>query len=235
MNGDGPPLILIVEDQGLIRAGMHELIRICEPRGQIHEASNYDEAIAKLTSQRYDVVFLDFDLKSDKSGIDILKFIRAMNVDTRAIMLSGHSERELVLECIDAGASGYILKDMESDGLFRRALDTVFQGSIFLPASVLERGGFTAGSVATSRPVSLASMGLRGRTVEVLYYLCQGMPNKAIANKMGVEEATVRKDYVSRLLEAFGVARRTELIVEIARRRIMVPRPEINPRGRADC
>jgi two-component system nitrate/nitrite response regulator NarL len=51
------------------------------------------------------------------------------------------------------------------------------------------------------------------------------MPNKSIANKMGIEEATVRKDYVSRLLEIFGVARRTELIVEISRRGIKIPRP----------
>ncbi len=62
-------------------------------------------------------------------------------MDTRAIMLSGRSEREIVLECLSAGASGYIVKDMESDGLFRRALDTVFQGSVFLPASVIGRGG----------------------------------------------------------------------------------------------
>ena len=67
-------------------------------------------------------------------------------------MLSGRSERELVMECIDAGASGYILKDMESDGVFRRALDTVFQGSIFLPTSVLGRGGFHTN--ITGRPIS---------------------------------------------------------------------------------
>jgi DNA-binding NarL/FixJ family response regulator len=51
-------------------------------------------------------------------------------------MLSGRSERELILECFSAGASGYISKDLGNDGLFRRALDMVFQGSIFLPTSV---------------------------------------------------------------------------------------------------
>jgi two-component system nitrate/nitrite response regulator NarL len=221
-----PLLILILEDQGLVRAGMRELVQICEPHSQIHEASSYDAAVERLTSQNYDVAFLDIDLKSQKTGIDVLKYIREQGVDTRAVMLSGRSERHLVLECIEAGASGYILKDMDSDGLFRRALDTVFQGSIFLPASVFGRGGFTPAGLAALPPVAAESLGLKGRSVEVLYYLCQGMPNKMIANKMGIEEATVRKDYVSKLLETFGVARRTELIVEISRRGIIIPKPK---------
>jgi two-component system nitrate/nitrite response regulator NarL len=224
-----PLAILILEDQGLVRAGMRELVQICEPLSQIHEAKTYDEAVSRLTSRLYDVAFLDIDLKSGKSGIDVLRHIRAIDLDTRAIMLSGRSERELVMECIDAGASGYILKDLESGSVFRRALDSVFQGSIFLPTSVLGRGGFTPTSRAAPAPISVESLGVKGRAMEVLYYLCQGMPNKTIANKMGIEEATVRKDYVSKLLERFGVARRTELIVEISRRGVVVPKPDINP------
>src|ERR1700722_16177264 len=111
-----PLAILILEDQGLVRAGMRELVQICEPLSQIHEAKTYDEAVSRLTSRLYDVAFLDIDLKSGKSGIDVLRHIRAIDLDTRAIMLSGRSERELVMECIDAGASGYILKDLESGG-----------------------------------------------------------------------------------------------------------------------
>jgi CheY-like chemotaxis protein len=126
MNGPAPFLILILEDQSLVRAGMRQLVQICEPRSQIHEASNHDEATAKLTSHTYDIAFLDIDLKSEKSDIDGLKYIRTMDVETRAIMLSARSEREVILECVDAGASGYILKDIESDGVFRHALDTVF-------------------------------------------------------------------------------------------------------------
>ena len=225
MSSPAAPSILILEDQALVRAGMRELIQISEPYGRIQEASSYDEAIEKLTTGPVDIAFLDIDLKKEKSGLDVLKHMRALEMDTRAIMLSGRAEREIVLECISAGASGYILKDMESDGLFRRALDTVFQGSVFLPASVLGRGGFTPASLFGPPGVSAAAVGVTGRTLEALYYLCQGLPNKTIASKMGIDEGTVRKDYIPKLFRTFRVARRTELLVEISRRGIRIPKP----------
>jgi len=148
MSSPAAPSILILEDQALVRAGMRELVQISEPHGRIQEASSYDEAVARLAAGPVDIAFLDIDLRREKSGLDVLRHMRALEMDTRAVMLSGRTERELVLECIGAGASGYILKDMESDGLFRRALDTVFQGGVFLPASVIGRGGFTPAALA---------------------------------------------------------------------------------------
>jgi DNA-binding NarL/FixJ family response regulator len=59
----------------------------------------------------------------------------------------------------------------------------------------------------------------------LVIHLCQGKPNKVIAQKMGISEGTVRKSYVSTLLEYFKVARRTELILEISRRQIRIPPP----------
>jgi two-component system nitrate/nitrite response regulator NarL len=234
MTDSAAPSILILEDQALVRAGMRELIQISEPYGQIQEASSYEEAIEKLTTKTFDIAFLDIDLRKEKSGLDVLKFIRSLEIDTRAIMLSGRTERDIVLECISAGASGYILKDMESNGLFRRALDTVFQGSVFLPANVIGRGGFTPASLSNPPAVSADGIGVTGRALEALYYLCQGLPNKTIARKMGVEEGTVRKDYIPKLFRTFKVVRRTELLVEIARRGIRIPRPAGDlPNGRA--
>ena len=65
MSERSPLTILIFEDQGLVRAGMRELVQICEPFSQIHEATTYDEAVSRLTSRPYDVAFLDIDLKSE--------------------------------------------------------------------------------------------------------------------------------------------------------------------------
>ncbi len=69
------------------------------------------------------------------------------------------------------------------------------------------------------------SLGIGGRSLEVLYYLCQGLPNKSIARNMGIEEGTVRKDYLPRLFRLFKVARRTELLIEVSRRGIVIPQP----------
>ncbi len=225
MSGAAPLSILLLEDQALVRAGMRELIQITEPRAQIQEAASFDEAVARVEKEAFDIAFLDIDLKGGRSGLDFLRHLRSQELDTRAIMLSGRSEKELVMECLNEGASGYILKDMDSEGLFRRALDTVFQGSIFLPANVIGRGGFTPAAPAAPATVSAESLGIGGRSLEVLYYVCQGLPNKSIARNMGIEEGTVRKDYLPRLFRLFKVVRRTELLIEVSRRGIVIPPP----------
>ncbi len=217
--------ILLLEDQGLVRAGMRALIQISEPHARILEAASYEEAVLRAEAEPIDIAFLDIDLKESRSGMDFLRWLRMKEMDTRAIMLSGRAEKEVVLACLNEGASGYIVKDMDSDGLFRRALDTVFQGSIFLPASVIGRGGFSPAQPAAPAVVSPEAIGVTGRSLEVLYYVCQGLPNKAIARHMGIEEGTVRKDYLPKLFRIFNVVRRTELLIEVSRRGIAIPAP----------
>jgi len=222
----GQVSILLLEDQGLVRAGMRALIQLCEPRAAIQEAGSYDEALRSLSTSPIDIAFLDIDLKETHSGIDVLKYIRASELMTRAIILSARSEESIVLECIRLGACGYILKDMDSDGVFRRALDTVFQGGVFLPAGTLGRGGFTPHRVASSGADALAEIGVKGRASEALYYICQGFSNAVIAHKMGVAESTLANEYNSKLFKLFRVANRAGLIVEVARRGIIPPPPE---------
>ncbi|MBV8633543.1 MAG: response regulator transcription factor [Burkholderiaceae bacterium] len=218
--------ILILEDQGLVRAGMRELIRISEPTAIVHEAASYDEAIQVLSAQDIDFAFLDIDLRSPKSGIDVLDYLRERELGAFAIMLSARDERDVILECINLGACGYVHKDMSDDKVFREALAIVLQGGIFLPGII---GGSLPRPPADSgkgRADTLASLGVTGRSAEVLHYICQGLPNKAIARKMNVEEGTIRKDYVPKLFKIFRVARRTELLIEVARRGIKLPRIE---------
>jgi two-component system nitrate/nitrite response regulator NarL len=222
---DQPLTILLLEDQALVRAGMRALIQISEPHAHLLEAASYEEAVAQAEAASIDIAFLDIDLKGARSGLDFLHWLRTRELDTRAIMLSGRAEKDMVMACLNEGASGYIVKDMESDGLFRRALDTVFQGSIFLPASVIGRGGFSPAQPATPAQVSPDTLGITGRALEVLYYVCQGLPNKSIARNMGIEEGTVRKDYLPKLFRIFKVVRRTELLIEVSRRGIAIPQP----------
>src|SRR5262245_39747076 len=103
--------ILLLEDQALVRAGMKALIQISEPLSTIREAASYDDAVEAIGNDSFDIAFLDIDLKEQKTGLDFLRHIRSLDLATRAIMLSGRVEKELVMTCIEAGASGYILKD----------------------------------------------------------------------------------------------------------------------------
>ena len=226
---EAPVSVLLLEDQHLVRAGMAALIHLAEPRAVVHEASSYAEALVVLEEQQIDLAFLDIDLRGDRNGIDLLEFIRSDEADpplaTRVVMLSGRDDKATVLACIDKGACGYIPKGTDAEDVFRRAIDTVLAGGVFLPARVLGRGGFSPAPTAEPPAVSAESLGLRGRPLEVLYYLCQGLPDKGIALKLGISENTVRKDHMQTVLRAFRVSRRTEVIVEVARRGIVVPAP----------
>ena len=227
-----PERMLLVDDQQLVRAGIKAMLRMARPACEVVEAGTYEETTAALKAQSFDVVFLDIDLKSAKSGLDILEFIQQNDLYCRVVMLSGQDDRDTVLECINAGASGYIAKGLGDETVFEAALATVLGGGIYLPASVLSIRSSGNAEPRASAPQSPASLGLSPRLCEVLYYVCQGMPNKQIARMMNISEGTVRKNYMSELLRFFGVVRRTELIIQIGRRNIVVlppsrPRPKI--------
>jgi two-component system nitrate/nitrite response regulator NarL len=200
---------------------MRALIEASEPGAVVSEARSYDEAVACLEATSPDVAFLGIDLKSARTGLDVLAHIRARGLSTRTIVLSANGEAAFVLNALRAGASGYIVKDMDGDGLFRRALDTVFQGGVFLPAGIFGREDATVAAA----PASLETIGVKGRALEVLYYICQGFSNQLIAEKMNLAESTVANDYNTRLFRQFRVASRAALIVEVARRGIIPPPP----------
>ncbi|WP_284614570.1 response regulator [Aquabacterium humicola] len=234
MNVPAPKSILLLEDMAMVRGGMKALIQLAEPRAQVVEAGSYREAVAQLDARAFDIAFLDIDLKdSEHTGVDVLRHLHEHAMPTLAIMLSAVNDRSTVMACIDAGACGYILKDMapsafepfSAEDVFRRAIETVLGGCLYLPASVLGRGGYVPSTPLQRPVVGAAALGLTPRQCEVLYYICQGLPNKSIADRMGIAEGTVRKDYVTAIYQCFGVRRRTELIIEISRRGIVVAAP----------
>lgn len=215
---------LVVDDQGLVRAGMRSLLERATSRHAVHEASCCEEAIAKLDSMPFELAFLDLHLGGLESGLDILRFIREKDLPCRAIMLSGDDAGDTVLHCIALGASGYITKASDDSLVFEKAIRSVLDGSVYLPASMLQRSGPRTGP-APALGGTPESLGLSARQGEVLYHLCQGLSNKAIARQMGIGEGTVRKSYVSELLRFFSVSRRTELMIEVSRRQLRLTPP----------
>lgn len=222
MTASARPSVLLLEDQALVRAGMRALIALTEPRAGVREAASYAEAMAHLQPEPPDIAFLDITLREAASGLDVLRQIRRRQLPTRVVMLSADGGEATMTECLRLGAVGYIVKDMDADGLFRRALDTVFQGGVFLPPHLVAA---VDPSPPGTPPATLETLGIRGRAVEALYYLCQGYSNQLIAHRMGVVESTVANDYNTRLFRQFRVTNRAALIVEVARRGLFIPPP----------
>jgi two-component system, NarL family, nitrate/nitrite response regulator NarL len=225
------PRILLLEDKAVHRAGIRLLIQQASPAATIAVASSYDECKALLEAASFDLAFLDYDLGSDKTGLDVLRLIRERGWRCLAVMLSDHDDGETVNTCLAAGACGFIPKDVDTRLLGRQgaeevleeAISTVMNGVLYLPPSVTGRGSYnTAVGVVVEQA---GSVSLSPRQMETLYYLCQGLPNKQIANLMGIGESTVRQDYVTAIFREFGVTRRSQLILEVWRRRIQLRKP----------
>ncbi|BDC39142.1 response regulator transcription factor [Paraburkholderia terrae] len=217
--------VLLVEDEGLTRSAMKTLILANEPCLNIDEAEGYEHAICRLESASYDLVFLDYRLKAVRTGLDLLKWIKEQDHEVHCIMLSGQDDRDTVLECIKAGACGFISKASEEGGaVFQEALKTILSGRIYLPNTVLGKGGHSPQPTSNNRGIPVETLNLPPRLTETLRYVLQGLSNKAIARKMNITENTA-KEYSSDLLARFNVTRRTFLIVEMARRGIEIPKP----------
>jgi DNA-binding NarL/FixJ family response regulator len=225
MSGFSVANALVVDDQGLVRAGMRSLLERATSRYAVHEACSCEEAIAKLAQTPFELAFLDLHLGGMESGLDILRFIHERELPCRAIMLSGDESRDTVLNCLALGAFGYITKASEDSLVFEKAIRSVRYGSVYLPASMLQRQAVPRGAAAHKPGGTPESLGLTARQSEVLYHLCQGLSNKAIARQMGIGEGTVRKSYVSELLRFFAVSRRTELMIEVSRRQLRLTVP----------
>ena len=226
MNTTDPMQILLLDNEGQVRAGFRAALKEAVPSARIHEAAGYGQAIAILANARIDFAFLDFNLtgEHEETGLDVLRHTRLHSPDTRVVMLSGYVDKRLVDCCIDAGALGYIPKAMEGDEVLPQALQAVFQGLIYLPKAL--RDNQVEGRLLAKAP---EDFGVNGRLRETLYYVCQGYESKIIADQMGLEEGTVRKDYVSKLLRLFKVKNRTQLVLEVARLGIAVPKPKPRP------
>lgn len=216
--------VLLVEDEGLTRSAMKTLILASEPCLNIDEADGYEQAVSRLESGSYDLVFLDYRLKAARTGLDLLKWIKEQDREVHCIMLSGQDDRDTVLECIKVGACGFISKASEEGGaVFQEALRTILSGRIYLPNTVLGKGGHSPQPTFNNRGIPVETLNLPRRLTETLRYVLQGLSNKAIAKKMNITENTA-KEYSSDLLARFNVTRRTFLIVEMARRGIEIPR-----------
>lgn len=220
------PVVLLLDDHSLVRDGFKLLLRMAEPTASFLDASTFEQAVALSDSSAIDVAFLDHDLKGEKTGLDVLKHMRQSDQPTRIVMLSGSDDPSLVMACLAAGASGFIRKDMPAEGLFRKALDAIMDGQVFLPASVIGGGGFSPRPNAPQSSSDPASIGLTPRQAEVLYYLAQGLPDKAIARQLGIAESTIRQDHNPPIFRALGISRRTQVPIEVARRRLQLTKPQ---------
>jgi len=196
--------ILLVDDHDVVRAGLRSVFDNAEDLQVVGEASSSADAMRRAGLDLPDVVVLDVRLP-DGSGIDVCREIKARWPDTGVLILTSYADQEALIEAYDAGASGYILKRVNSTGL-TDAVRRVGKGEqVFgetLDAALARR---IRSSGQASEKIDLLSLQERN----VLDLLAQGKSNKQIAEKMFLSDKTV-KNYVSHVLSKLEMTSRTE-------------------------
>ena len=198
--------IIIVDDHEVVRLGLKSLLEQYPQYEVISEAKNAKEAVAQVETYQPDIVLMDIRLPG-KSGIDACEEIKLNYPDVKIIMLTSYAEDEMLFSAIKAGASGYILKQIDSDGLVK-SIEAVARGEASLDPAVTQRV-FQEVRRAVKEEEAAAFIELSQQEKMVLKLVSEGRTNREIAQSLFLGEGTVR-NYVSSMLSKLAVSNRAE-------------------------
>jgi len=190
--------ILVVDDHPIVRSGITSVLASQPDFDVVGEAGNGDEAVAAASRLEPDLVLMDLRMPV-RNGVDASAAILAARPSTRIVVLTTYVSDGEVLRAIEAGAVGYLLKDVPHEELFR-ALRAVARGERYLAPVVTERL-----MARWQQPVRLT---LTERELGVLRGVARGEGNKQIASALGIAEPTV-KAHLVHIFEKLGVENRT--------------------------
>ncbi|ADV66893.1 response regulator [Deinococcus maricopensis] len=205
--------VALVEDQTLVRQGLRSMLDLAGDMQVIGEAEDGVQATERLPELRPDVVLLDLRMPH-LDGLGVLQRLSAHGTLPPTLVLTTFDDDELILECVQAGARGYLLKDVALPQLLQ-AIRTVAGGGRWLQPAVTQRvlRGLEAFRPAAEPFTPCDAVTLTDRECDVLRLLAGGYSNREIAGALRTTEGTV-KSYVSNVLSKLGVRDRTRAVLK---------------------
>ena len=201
-----PIRVLIVDDHEVVRVGLRTLLSRVESVNVIDEAGNASQALEKVKELRPDVVLLDVRL-GENNGFDVCREIQKMEGDIRVLVLTSFADDNIVVEAISAGADGYLLKEVNRDGLVD-AIMKVASGQSVLDPAVTGRVFGKVQSLMSNPSMNKLTL-LSAQERRVLALVAEGKTNKEIAAAMGLSDKTI-KNYFSNILDKLQMTRRSQ-------------------------
>ncbi len=203
--------VLLVDDQRLMREGLRSLLELHHDLRVVGDAGDGIEAEKRVAEVQPNVVLMDLRMPR-MDGVIATQRIKRRWPDVQILVLTTFDEDELVFRSIEAGASGYLLKDLGSDAL-ADAVRAASRGEAPLQPSVARKilGRLRAGSASPQPPIAEVLLGesLSERELAILRRLGQGASNRQIAESLALTEGTV-KNYISAILAKTGLHDRTQ-------------------------
>lgn len=202
--------VMLAEDQNLVRQGICNLLELSDSIEVVGQVVDGSEVVAGVMRYQPDVLLLDIRMPK-MSGIDALHAMNKVGVTVPTIILTTFDDNQLVLEGLQAGAKGYLLKDVSLESLVN-AIEKVHQGETLVQPVITERilRGLASLDAGESTPSLMAE--LTPKELEILRLMAGGYSNREISVAIHKSEGTV-KNQVSSILEKLGVRDRTRAVL----------------------
>ena len=192
--------ILLVDDHRLVQAGLQRLLEKAEDLEVIAVADDGEQGVALASHTKPDVVLMDLSMPGI-GGIEATRRIVESDPHIKVVVLTALSDRDRILDALDAGAVGYLLKDVEPEELVQSLRATVKGESPLHPRA--------AKALLQARQETRPTEHLTRRERQVLALVSQGLANKQVARKLGIKEKTV-KAHLTRIYQQLDVSDRTQ-------------------------
>jgi DNA-binding NarL/FixJ family response regulator len=207
--------VVLVDDQTLVRRGLHALLELSGDIVVVAEAGDGAEGATIIRRERPDVVLLDVRMPKG-SGLDLLRDLRRANELPPTILLTTFDDDEALLEGVKAGARGYLLKDVSLEQL-TGAIRAVAAGETLIRPAVTERVLRGLEHVRRDFEALDPPDPLTKREIEILRLMAGGYSNREIAEALGTAEGTI-KNHASSILSKLGVRDRTRAVLKALER-----------------
>jgi DNA-binding NarL/FixJ family response regulator len=203
--------VVLVDDHEVVRQGLRTLVDSQEDLEVVGEAGDVDNAIRQVGFHSPDVVVMDVRLP-DGTGVEACREIRSRWPDVKVLMLTSYADEEALVSSIMAGASGYVLKRIDSGDLVD-AVRRVGKGESLLDPNLTDR---LFARIRGDEPDDPLLARLSPQERKILDLIAEGKTNRQIAEELFLAEKTV-KNYVSNLLSKLEMSRRSEAAAYAAR------------------
>lgn len=205
--------VLLADDQSILADGIKSVLSSCSDLEVVGIASEGFEALKMVDSCDPDVVLMDIRMPN-MNGVIATQEIKRRRPDVKVLILTTFDDSDYILNAINNGASGYLLKDTSSAALID-AIKNAYEGDTILPAKIARRIADAARMVSSDREIRLKrAFGLSEREVEIAIMIYEGFTNKQIASALKLTDGTAR-NYISSIYEKMGVSSRSEAVARM--------------------